>query len=41
MAVIAGNWKMHMGPAETRAFFSDFTLDGVGARPIAPFCERR
>ena len=31
MAVIAGNWKMHMGPAETRAFFADFTLEGVGA----------
>ena len=27
MAVIAGNWKMHMGAAETRAFFSGLTLD--------------
>ena len=31
MALIAGNWKMHMGPAETRAFFADLELDGVGA----------
>ncbi|HET6229324.1 MAG TPA: triose-phosphate isomerase [Longimicrobiaceae bacterium] len=22
--VLAGNWKMHMGPSETRAFFADF-----------------
>ncbi len=29
MAVIAGNWKMHMGPEETRAFFADLNLDGV------------
>jgi triosephosphate isomerase len=26
MAVIAGNWKMHMGAAETRAFFAALTL---------------
>ncbi|NNL31156.1 MAG: triose-phosphate isomerase [Gemmatimonadetes bacterium] len=24
MAVIAGNWKMHLGPHETRGFFKDF-----------------
>lgn len=29
MAVIAGNWKMHRGPAETRAFFEALRLDGV------------
>lgn len=29
MAVIAGNWKMHMGPAETRAFFQALRLDDV------------
>ena len=27
MAVIAGNWKMHMGPDETRAFFDGLVLD--------------
>ena len=27
MAVIAGNWKMHMGPAETQAFFEGLTVD--------------
>ena len=32
MAVIAGNWKMHMGPTETLAFFDDLTVDGVSAR---------
>ena len=26
MAVIAGNWKMHMGAAETRAFFAALPL---------------
>ena len=30
MAVIAGNWKMHMGPARTRAFFDALNLIGVG-----------
>lgn len=30
MAVIAGNWKMHKTPAETRAFFAALSLDGVG-----------
>jgi len=30
MAVIAGNWKMHMGPTETRAFFDDLDLSDVG-----------
>lgn len=29
MAVIAGNWKMHLGPEQTRAFFSGLSLDGV------------
>jgi len=31
MKVIAGNWKMHMGPAEARAFLADFGLEGVPA----------
>jgi triosephosphate isomerase (TIM) len=31
MAVIAGNWKMHMGPDETLAFFAGLTVDGVAA----------
>ncbi len=31
MAVIAGNWKMHMGPAAARAFLTDLSLEGVGA----------
>ena len=31
MAVIAGNWKMHMGPEEARAFFANLELDGVAA----------
>lgn len=30
MAVIAGNWKMHMGPARARAFFDALDLSGVG-----------
>jgi triosephosphate isomerase (TIM) len=29
MPVIAGNWKMHMGPNETRAFFDGLVLDQV------------
>jgi triosephosphate isomerase len=29
MAVIAGNWKMHKGPEDTRAFFGALSLDGV------------
>lgn len=29
MAVIAGNWKMHMGPAEARAFLGGLDLEGV------------
>jgi len=29
MAVIAGNWKMHMGPRATRSFFESLSLDGV------------
>lgn len=32
MAVIAGNWKMHMGPAETTAFFDALVLEGVASR---------
>lgn len=31
MAVIAGNWKMHLGPAQARAFFDALSLDGVGS----------
>jgi triosephosphate isomerase len=31
MAVIAGNWKMHMGPGATRAFFDALELDSVAA----------
>ena len=27
MAVIAGNWKMHMGAAQTQAFFAGLTLE--------------
>ncbi|MDH5590779.1 MAG: triose-phosphate isomerase [Gemmatimonadota bacterium] len=30
MAVVAGNWKMHMGPAETEAFFREFGVPGAG-----------
>ena len=29
MAVIAGNWKMHMGPDGARAFFAELRLDEV------------
>jgi triosephosphate isomerase len=29
MAVIAGNWKMNLGPGETRAFFARLDLVGV------------
>ena len=29
VSVIAGNWKMHMGPAKTRAFFAALRLDEV------------
>ena len=31
--VIAGNWKMHHGPAATRKFFSEFSLRLSGAEP--------
>jgi triosephosphate isomerase (TIM) len=31
VAVIAGNWKMHLGPRGTRAFFSALRLEGVPA----------
>ncbi|MGD8280136.1 MAG: triose-phosphate isomerase [Gemmatimonadota bacterium] len=27
--VIAGNWKMHMGPAEAHAFLEGFSLDAI------------
>ena len=27
MAVIAGNWKMYMGAAQTQAFFAGLTLE--------------
>ncbi len=30
MPVIAGNWKMNKGPAETERFFEELSLDGVG-----------
>ena len=29
MAFIAGNWKMHLGPGEARAFFTSLSLEGV------------
>ncbi len=29
MTVIAGNWKMHLGPGATRAFFQRFSVEGV------------
>lgn len=29
MAVIAGNWKMHRGPAEAVAFFEALSLEGI------------
>jgi triosephosphate isomerase len=31
VAVIAGNWKMHMDPAETRRFFFELRLEGPAA----------
>lgn len=31
MAVIAGNWKMHLGPRDARAFFADFDISAVPA----------
>ncbi|MFQ5536356.1 MAG: triose-phosphate isomerase [Gemmatimonadota bacterium] len=31
MAVIAGNWKLHHGPAATRAFFSAFSVPEAAA----------
>jgi triosephosphate isomerase len=31
MTVIAGNWKMHMGPERARAFLAGLRLDGVPA----------
>jgi triosephosphate isomerase (TIM) len=36
--LIAGNWKMYKGPAETRAFFGDFsTPDGVDVVVCPPY----
>jgi len=32
--VIAGNWKMHHGPAATRKFFSDFSPRLSGVEPL-------
>ena len=32
MAVIAGNWKMHMGATQTRAFFAELTIDERAGR---------
>lgn len=32
MAVIAGNWKMHLGPTGVRAFFDALDLRGVAER---------
>lgn len=38
MKVIAGNWKMHHGPRETRAFFAGLTLPGnAGAHEVLVF----
>jgi triosephosphate isomerase (TIM) len=38
MAVIAGNWKMHHGPRETRAFFASLKLpEGAGAHELLVF----
>ena len=38
MAVIAGNWKMHMGVADTRAFFAALTLqEGAGGNELLIF----
>src|SRR5690606_17069539 len=31
MAVIAGNWKMHLGPTDTRAFFERLSREHVDA----------
>lgn len=38
MAVVAGNWKMHHGPRETRAFFSALQLpESAGAHEVLVF----
>lgn len=38
MAVVAGNWKMHHGPKETRAFFASLTLpENAGAHEVLVF----
>jgi triosephosphate isomerase (TIM) len=31
MAIIAGNWKMHLGPTEARRFFAGLSLDARAA----------
>ena len=33
MAVVAGNWKMHMGPGETRAFFAELDVAAGASSP--------
>ena len=35
--IVAGNWKMHHGPAETRSFLDRFTADGGGGVRILLF----
>lgn len=38
MTVIAGNWKMHLGPEATTKFFERLSLDGVpGEREVIVF----
>jgi triosephosphate isomerase len=38
VSVIAGNWKMHLGPERTRAFFAALALDDVpGDRELIVF----
>lgn len=38
MAVVAGNWKMHHGPRETRAFFAGLSLPAnAGAHEVLVF----
>jgi triosephosphate isomerase len=31
VAVIAGNWKMHRGPGDARAFFAELRVEGLAA----------
>ena len=37
MAVIAGNWKMHMAPEEARTFFSAFEINEMISLPDSLF----